>query len=88
MVNYKRQLNLPNLLKKKYFFLLGPRAIGKSYLIQQQLAPQAIILDLLRSELYFRLSAAPWELEKLIDAQLSPQKKLLSLMKFRKSLDC
>lgn len=84
MVNYKRQLNLLNLLKKKSFFLLGPRATGKSYLIHQQLASQAIILDLLRSELYLRLSAAPWELEKLIDAQLSPQKSIIVIDEIQK----
>jgi len=84
MVNYKRQLNLLNLLKKKSFFLLGPRAIGKSYLIHHQLASQAVILDLLRSELYLRLSAAPWELEKLIDAQLSVQKSIIVIDEIQK----
>lgn len=84
MISYKRQLNLPNLLKKKSFFLSGPRAIGKSYLIQQQLASQAVILDLLRSELYLRLSAAPWELEKLIDAQLSSQKSIIVIDEIQK----
>ncbi|MCC2666364.1 MAG: putative ATPase [Gammaproteobacteria bacterium] len=81
---YKRQLDLLNLLKKKSFFLLGPRATGKSYLIDQQLASQAIILDLLRSELYLRLSAGPWELEQIIDAQLSPQKNIIVIDEIQK----
>src|SRR5579872_3505309 len=74
MTTFNRQLNLPDLLQKKSFFLLGPRATGKSYLIETQLAGQAVILDLLRSGLYLRLSASPWELENLIDAGLSAKK--------------
>src|SRR5690349_17817350 len=84
MIQYKRQLNLVNLLEKKSFFLLGPRATGKSYLIHQQLASQAIVLDLLRSELYLKLSAAPWELEKLIDAQWSQQKNIIVIDEIQK----
>lgn len=67
---FKRALHLLPLLEKKSFFLLGPRATGKSFLVKQQLANQAIVFDFLQSELYLRLSAHPWELESLIDATL------------------
>ena len=63
-----RSLNLPDLLKKKSFFLFGPRSTGKSTLIRQQL-PQAIKIDLLRSELLLRLTAAPYDLEGIIESK-------------------
>ena len=65
---YKRILNLPNLLKKKSFFLLGPRTTGKTFLIEQQLADKALILNLLHSEMFLRLSSKPSELEEIIQA--------------------
>ncbi|RMG42720.1 MAG: ATP-binding protein [Candidatus Dadabacteria bacterium] len=45
-MNIDRILNLPQLLKKKSFFLFGPRATGKSYLIDKTL-PEARVYDLL-----------------------------------------
>lgn len=69
---YQRILNINNLLKKKSFFLFGPRATGKSFLIRQELH-QAVIIDLLRSELYLQLSANPHELEGLIKAHQNSQ---------------
>ncbi len=74
MKSYQRQLNLLPLLKKKSFFLLGPRATGKSFLIKKELGDQSIIFNLLRSDLYLKLSASPWELEAMIDAKLDQQK--------------
>jgi predicted AAA+ superfamily ATPase len=71
MTHYKRFLDLVPLLEKKSFFLLGPRATGKSSLAKEQLGEQAIIINLLRSDLYLRLTAAPWELEAIIDAALT-----------------
>lgn len=68
MPNFHRILDLSSLLKKKSFFLLGPRATGKSFLINEQLKNQAIIINLLRSDLYLKLSASPHELEAIIDA--------------------
>lgn len=65
----KRTLDLTGLLKKKSFFLLGPRATGKSTLIRQQLSQSAIIIDLLDSRLFLRLSRSPHDLENLIDAE-------------------
>jgi predicted AAA+ superfamily ATPase len=66
---FVRLLNLNNLLKDKSFFLFGPRATGKSYLIRTQLKKTAVVIDLLRSELYLHLSANPHALEGLINAQ-------------------
>lgn len=66
MVYFQRTLNLQTLLSKKSFFLLGPRATGKSFLIRHQLNEMALILDLLKGDLYLRLSARPWELENII----------------------
>jgi len=74
MHNYQRILNLLSLLQKKSFFLLGPRATGKSFLIREQLAKQALIFNLLRSEVYLKLSANPWELEAMIDAGMAQHK--------------
>lgn len=70
---YQRQLKLLALLQKKSFFLLGPRATGKSSLIKEELGDQAIIFNLLRSDIYLRLSASPWELEAMINAKLDQQ---------------
>ena len=74
MKPYPRQLNLLTLLKQKSFFLLGPRAIGKSFLIHEQLSSRAILINLLRSDLYLKLSSAPWVLESLIEAQIGKRK--------------
>jgi len=67
MVNFKRTLDLGALVKKKSFFLLGPRATGKSFLIREQLGGQATVIDLLRSDVFLRLSADPSLLESMID---------------------
>lgn len=63
-----RYLNLLQLLEKKSFFLFGPRATGKTFLIREQLADRAFVIDLLRSDLYLRLSGSPADLEALIAA--------------------
>lgn len=64
----ERTLDLMSLLEKKSYFLFGPRATGKSYLIRQQLSPHIPVINLLRSELYLRLSNHPEELESIITA--------------------
>ncbi len=67
-----RLLSLPDLLKRKSFFLLGPRATGKSFLVNAQLGDRALLIDLLRSDLYLRLSADPGLLEALIGDRRGP----------------
>ncbi|MDF3055657.1 MAG: hypothetical protein K0Q74_1564 [Gammaproteobacteria bacterium] len=67
----ERTLNLPNLLKKKSFFLFGPRATGKSSLIKESFATDPsppLVIDLLQSELYLRLSTSPEQLASMIMA--------------------
>lgn len=58
-----RRLNLPGLLARKSQFLFGPRATGKSTLIQQQL-PEAQVYDLLDAETFRALIARPKLLEE------------------------
>ena len=70
-MKFNRTLDLGALVKKKSFFLLGPRATGKSFLIRQQLGGNAAIVDLLRSDVFLRLSSHPSELESLIDGSRS-----------------
>ncbi|MEW6297032.1 MAG: ATP-binding protein [Thermodesulfobacteriota bacterium] len=48
--------------------MFGPRATGKTFLIHEQLADRALIIDLLRSDLFLRLSASLSDLEALIAA--------------------
>lgn len=67
-MSYTRLLQLPRLLEQKSFFLLGPRSTGKSFLIRTQLANQALVIDLLRSDNFLRLSQRPSELEEMVRA--------------------
>jgi predicted AAA+ superfamily ATPase len=66
MPNLQRVIVLADLLKRKSFFLFGPRATGKSFLVRTQLADRALVVDLLRSDLAFRLAADPGLLEALV----------------------
>ena len=52
----KRQLDLRHLLRQKSHFLFGPRAVGKSTLIAQQLAGKAKVIDLLDPRMFLRIS--------------------------------
>ena len=72
-----RILDLATLAKRKSFFLLGPRATGKSYLVREQLAGKATVIDLLRSDVYLRLSAEPSLLESLIPGGRESSSKLV-----------
>jgi uncharacterized protein len=47
----KRILNLSNLLKRKSFFLFGPRGTGKTTLIRNTLS-DAFVIDLLEIKTY------------------------------------
>jgi uncharacterized protein len=62
---YTRKLDLPKLLNKKSFFLFGPRATGKSTLIDAQL-PDAQVFDLLSTDTYGQFIRRPGSLEELI----------------------
>ncbi len=75
-MHLKRTLDLPSLLKKKSFFLFGPRATGKSTLIRDSfLDKEIIMINLLRGEHYMRLTNTPQMLEEIICAQ--PNKNLI-----------
>jgi len=74
----ERQLQLAPLLAMKSFFLIGPRATGKTTIIHQQLAETATIIDLLDSRHFLRLSSAPHELESIIAAAPLPRLSLLT----------
>ena len=68
-MEYKRVLDLKNLLSKKSFFLFGPRATGKSTLLKKNLAESAMVIDLLSSRLYLRLLDSPYDLESIINSR-------------------
>ena len=57
-MKFKRSLQLGPLLERKSFFLLGPRATGKSTLAANQL-PEALVYDLLDDDVYARLLKRP-----------------------------
>lgn len=63
---YKRHLDLPNLLEKKSFFLFGPRATGKTTLIEKSLKG-AYVLDLLQSDIFTRLLKNPSFLSEVVE---------------------
>jgi uncharacterized protein len=69
-MDFRRLLSLPDLLSRKSFFLFGPRATGKSFLIREQLGRDALVFDLLRSDLFLRLSAEPSSLEGLVEGAI------------------
>jgi len=68
-VYLQRCIDLNKLLKKKSFFLLGPRATGKTSLIAHQLPKDLLRIDLLRSDIFLRLNNNPWELAELISSK-------------------
>ena len=69
-----RILSLPDLLKKKSFFLFGPRATGKSSLISEQFKNKSLVINLLKTDEYLRLSARPQDLEAMILAHENLEK--------------
>ncbi|HYD47734.1 MAG TPA: ATP-binding protein [Terriglobales bacterium] len=62
---YPRLLDLPKLLAKKSHFLFGPRATGKTTLIQHTL-PEAQVFDLLHAQTHLHLVRNPSWLEESI----------------------
>lgn len=61
---FSRQLQIP-LENRKSFFLFGPRGTGKTTWLRQKL-PDALFINLLRSEFYLPLSANPGHLRSLV----------------------
>lgn len=87
MMEIRRKLNLLELLKKKSFFLLGPRSTGKSTLIRQQLEGQSLVIDLLESNHFLRLSSNPQELGQMADETDKPFVVIDEIQKIPSLLD-
>jgi len=67
---YKRQINLPILLKKKSILLLGPRQTGKSTLLGDVgLASETIRIDLTHSNSLREFSANPEKIRELLSTR-------------------
>lgn len=78
MKHYKRDLNLLNLLRKKSHFLFGPRAVGKSSLVSDQLSNSSVI-DLLQAKNFRRYLREPG-----LIAQIQPQNNLIVIDEIQK----
>jgi uncharacterized protein len=63
---YKRKLDLKNLIQKSNLFLFGPRATGKTSLINESFKT-ATIIDLLDYDVYEKLSRRPKILTEMIN---------------------
>ncbi|MGK5087323.1 DUF4143 domain-containing protein [Bdellovibrionota bacterium FG-2] len=69
-MEYKRLLELRQILKRKSAFFFGPRATGKSWWIKRELG-NALVFDLLDSDVYSRFLRRPRQLgEECLDADL------------------
>jgi predicted AAA+ superfamily ATPase len=68
----ERFINLPALVEKKSYFLLGPRQTGKTFLVQRML-PHARIYDLLDTSTYLALSQNPGRIAE----ELAPHDRLV-----------
>lgn len=68
-IMFKRLINIP-LKTQKSFFLFGPRGTGKTTWLQQHL-PNALFINLLRSEFYNSISANPALLRQMIPPDYS-----------------
>lgn len=66
---FDRELRIP-LKGRKSFFLFGPRGTGKTTWLKQKL-PDALFINLLRSDFYLPLSANPAHLRALIPEDYS-----------------
>ncbi len=62
-----RLLDLNDLIQKKSFFLFGPRATGKTFLIRHSLdLKKTLNINLLHSEFYLALSKSPQLLREIV----------------------
>ena len=66
LTEVERILNISKLLKKKSFFLFGPRSTGKSTLARRQLGDGQIYIDLLDGATFLRYAADPSHLEEVL----------------------
>ena len=76
---YDRILNLPQLIKNRSLFLVGPRQTGKSTLLRRTF-PEARYIDLLEANTFRELSAYPETLRQ----SLKPADKLIIIDEVQK----
>lgn len=67
-MKFKRLLNLKDLLRRKSHFLFGPRATGKTTLVEDQL-PGHPVYDLLDSEIFTTLVRRPKALSEFVQSR-------------------
>lgn len=72
MPKIQRVIDLKKLLDKKSFFLFGPRATGKTFLIKQTFDQEACVINLLRTDVFMRLRSQPHQLSEMISASGNP----------------
>ncbi len=65
-MEFQRRLNLATLLKSKSHFLFGPRGVGKTTLIRDELGSDYQVISLLRSEERVRLIENPGHLRNML----------------------
>ncbi len=78
-MNFQRTLRLSSLLKQKSFFLFGPRATGKTFLVRRQL-PNIKVYDLLDNDTFVRLARRP----KAIGEALRPEDRCIVIDEIQK----
>ena len=78
----ERTLDLPGLLAKKSYFLLGPRQTGKTFLIRHSLK-NVKVYDLLDTATYLRISQNPGR----IGQELSPEDRTVVIDEIQRMPD-
>lgn len=78
-MTYPRTVDLTKLLKRKSFFLFGPRSTGKTTLIELQLK-NITLYDLLDSEIYLKLLKRP----KIIEEEALDPDKIIVIDEIQK----
>ena len=83
-MEFQRRLQLLELVRKKSYFLFGPRGTGKSYLIRRTFPERAVVINLLRTTVQLRLGRNPSELEELIDEASAGNPRLVVIDEIQK----
>ena len=82
-----RSLQLSDFIDNKSLFVFGPRATGKTSLIESQLADRAFIVDLLDSKFYLPLCENPARLQEMISLHQDKVVVIDEIQKFPAILD-